>query len=290
MNIVFITAGPIQWASSRMRAYWVAEELRKRGHTVIVAPYSERKLAPAGDAWIWQKSVDIDMVADIDCPHFWDVCDPAWWWQPEVCAEIASVIDGVVASSGALAMDYNEWEPAGTSMAVTIPDCLDFTHFDMRRVHEEVEPVRLIWYGIAANRVALWGAKAMLERLVANSYRIELTIMDDRPDVRFAFSDAFPIYHTQWSLEREVEIISSHDIALLPPYPGPWGRVKSNNKRLTAVACGLPVVSDSYHVLEKLMDAKTRELYVLESLPVMQRAHDIAVAADKWEQLLGVRS
>lgn len=250
MNICFITAGPIEWASSRMRAYWVAEALRERGHNANTLTYHSIKenVLPGGyDILVWQKLVDLETVRKMPhAYHYWDVCDPSWWWQPKECYEIAQRMAGVVASSQALADDFRSflwsdgYHAGGKDYVYTIPDRLKLSHFHTQRQHGDVSPVRFIWFGVAANRVALWGARANLERLVANGHKIELTIFDDRPDVRFAFSDAFPIYHVQWSLDKEVEVLAAHDVALLPPYPGPWGEVKSNNKNLTAWACGLP--------------------------------------------------
>jgi hypothetical protein len=195
------------------------------------------------DAYIWQKYVNVGLVNQLDGRHYWDVCDPSWWWQPNECREIAEGMTAVVASSAALADDFNNWY--GQNKAVTIPDGLKLSHFHTQRQHADVSPVRFIWFGLAANRIALYGAMANLTRLVANGHKIELTIMDDRPDIRFeVVGNHFPVYHVKWELDREVEILSSHDIALLPPYPGPWGEVKSNNKQLTAWACGLPAHTD----------------------------------------------
>lgn len=290
MNICFITAGPIEWASSRMRAYWVAEALRERGHQVFVETLQsvEADGALLTDVLIWQKTVSLEIVKfhqkrGKGQRHYWDVCDPAWWWQPDECREIARHMAGVVASSQALADDFNEWY--GQDKAVCIPDRLKLSHFHTQRQHRNVSPVRLIWFGIAANRVALWGARANLERLVANGHKIELTIFDDRPDVRFAFSDAFPIYHVQWSLDKEVEVLAAHDVALLPPYPGPWGRVKSNNKTITAYMCGIPYTSAfDYLDLEKMVSDEDYRQW--ESENCVKGVVNVAQSAIEWEALL----
>ncbi len=57
-------------------------------------------------------------------------------------------------------------------------------------------------------------------------------------------------------------MLASHDIALLPPIPGPWGNVRSNAKALAAHTCGLPVTSGLNYA----------ELHRLVSSPAM-RAH-----------------
>lgn len=286
MNICFITAGPIEWASSRMRAYWVAEALRERGHEVEVIQYPNNLTNPDNDIYIWQKVANVEAIKVLKptgTRHYWDVCDPSWWWQPDECREIAKYMTAVVASSQALADDFNEWY--GGKLAVCIPDRLKLSHFHTQRQHRDVSPVCFIWFGIAANRVALWGARANLERLVANGHKIELTIFDDRPDVRFHFSDAFPIYHVQWSLEKEVEVLAAHDVALLPPYPGPWGEVKSNNKAMTALACGLPVMAGlSYeNAVSLVTDKRSRQ----ESGDIwIKSTADVIQSAIEWEALL----
>ncbi len=289
MNICFVTAGPIEWASSRMRAYWVAEALRERGHDVgnLEMKYLTEVYDNPGDICIWQKTANLPLIkASPHVRHYWDVCDPSWWWQPNECKEIARHMTAVVASTEALATDFNQWY--GEDLATCIPDRLKLSHFHTQRQHNDVSPVRFIWFGIAANRVALWAAKANMERLVANGYKIELTIFDNRPDLYFQFSDVFPIYHLKWSLEKEVEVLASHDIALLPPYPGPWGEVKSNNKALTAWACGLPMVDG--------LDYRMCDLFAGEMLTRLDGASygerqidklgTVAQSAIEWERLL----
>lgn len=289
MNICFITAGPIEWASSRMRGFWVAEALRERGHDVDVSTLSEFQAYSYPnhyEAYIWQKGVNLEKLKQLDSGrHYWDVCDPAWWWQPNECREITKHMTAVVASSKALADDFNEWH--GEDTAVCIPDRLKLSHFHTQRQHRDVSPVRLIWFGVAVNRIALWAAKANLERLVANGHKIELTIFDNRPDVRFDFSEAFPIYHAKWELSTEVDVLSSHDIALLPPYPGPWGKVKSNNKALTAWACGLPEWDGTdYRVGATLTKCAHRTYRANEGLAYVEAVYPMEQSAIEWEELL----
>ena len=148
--------------------------------------------------------------------------------------------------------------------------------------------MRFIWYGLAVNRVALFYGLVNLERLAANGHKIELTIMDDRPDQSWRVTDYFPIAHVQWRLEQENEIIANHDVAFLPPYPGPWGKVKSNNKTLTAWACGLPALSThEYNDYEVLMDWQCRRNWGV--LGNVELAHvDVRQSAAEWMGLFNV--
>jgi hypothetical protein len=279
MKVCFIAAGPIEWGSSRMRAYWVAEHMQDA--TVIQVG----EALPDADVYIWQKTVNTEQIASMpNARHYWDVCDPSWWWQPEECREIADLMDGIVASSQALADDFNEWYEEET--AVCIPDRLNPDHFPKKRQHQNTDPVRFIWFGVAVNRIALFGAMANMERLVANGHNIELTIMDDRPDIPAQFTNKFPVYHVRWELDKENEILASHDIALLPPYPGAWGKVKSNNKTITAGLCELPVtkgvdykVMQAYMVTEHRKEAAHEYHNLVNGLTVDRSARE-------WEALL----
>lgn len=280
MKPLFISPGPVSVASTRMRAVWVAKHMPGAG----VVPIGELKNfapAPKGshldrerpvnsgelrkitglfdyDAYIFIKTADLELIRafrEQGKRVYWDVCDPAWWFAPQDCREVADLVDGVVASNERLAADFQSWYGPG-KVVLSIPDRLEMDHFPLQRFQEYTDTVRLIWFGGAQNRVALFAALVNLERLVANGYRISLTICDDQPEQQWTITDALTFYYTRWSLAHENEILASHDIALLPPYPGPWGKVKSNNKYLTAWASGL-AVSDGqdYETLESLVSS-----------------------------------
>ncbi len=278
---LFVACGNYTWASARMRCYWPAKYMRN-------AEVVEKRLMPAApnaDTMIWQKLVDYEFIrAYPNRRHYWDVCDPSWWWGPYAAREVADTVTGVVVSSPALRDDFNSWY--GQDKAVCIPDRLDLEHFPVQRQHADTSPVRFIWFGLALNRISIFGQLANLERLVANGHRIELTILDNRPDEPFTVSDMFPIRHKKWDVNTENAVIAAHDIALLPPYPGPWGKVKSNNKQLTAWACGLPTVTDDcYSEVENVVSNRSRR-----ASPAYRFEIDENWTADKsareWEALL----
>lgn len=286
MKTLFITAGPVTWASSRLRAFWPAAYM-----DADVVEFSHRSDIDANgyDAIVFQKAFDLRDVK-IAREHgkrvFMDFCDPVWWFAPEGTREIIQYVDGVVCSNTNLTNDFMEWSQ-GSVPAYTIPDRLEMEAFPARRVQADVTPVRMIWFGLAGNRAGLFSAIANMERLGANGYPIELTVYDERPDQNI--SDAyFSVYHTLWSLDAECEVLSSHDLAVLPPYPGSWGRVKSINRALTAWACGL-AVSDGqdYYALARLVeDWQARKINADAGLALVKREYDVRQSARDWEALL----
>lgn len=289
MKACFFTAGPLTWASSRMRAYWPARHMDS-----VTVPLAEvdsgRVPLPAADTYIFQKlySERVREALPPDALVVWDVCDPAWWFDPEGAKAVLAAVDGVTACTEALADDLRGWDGwEDNKPVIVIPDCVNPAHFPAQAVHSDHEPIRFIWYGIYANRPALYAAQATLDRLAAEGYRIELTIMDERPDIAQVFltSTAYPVYFTRWSLEQENEVIAAHDIALLPPYPGAWGLLKSDNKRLTAGACNVPATSGlHYHHTRRLVESASERQKAAEKLARKAELYRPDYVAYDWEQ------
>lgn len=287
MTVAFVAAGDRTWGSSRMRAWWVAERM---GAECV---RSGEKL-PEADAYVFQKAIDAqtgEKLRRAGKRVWWDVCDPSWWFQPQECADIVQHIDGVVASNEGLLKDFLRWisdvDIDHEIQAHVIPDRLDIGHFPRWRVHHDAHPVRLIWFGVAVNRVALHAAIPTLERLACNGYDFALTILDNEPNRPWRLSERFDTYHLQWTLARENEVLASHDIALLPPYPGKWGQVKSNNKTITAYASGLPVTQGiEYQELEQLLNWRTRQQAGQNGREVAAKHYDVSQSARDWEAIL----
>lgn len=289
MKTLFLTAGDIAWASARLRAYWPARYMQD----AIVMTMNEARMRGSLpediEAIVWQKTADTDVMNAAKAAgvkQYIDICDPTYWFQPKEFATIVSMIDGVVCATRELVNDLAT--STGYRDAIVIPDRLDLAHYPIRRKHEPRDRVRFIWYGLHANRAGLYGSLSFLERLACNGHKIELTICDDRPDQSIKVSDKFPTYYVKWALGQENEIISSHDIALTPRYPGAWGLLKSNNKTLTAWACGLPVDDGSnYETLEALtISHLVRELAATTGYMVLKNNYQAFQSAIDWEKVI----
>jgi hypothetical protein len=260
MKVLFVTPGPIEWATSRFRAHWLQpyfEDSKIMLYEGLMAmdmdvrtPVITEHIQPTHVVWLKQcdpRTVKI-LKKDFGIVSIWDVTDPMWWFSPEPSWEINKAVDGVITSSRGLAEDYGIW--CGRS-ATPIDDHMNLEHYGNPRPPHEGVATKLIWYGHSNNRMTLFGVMTSLSRLIANGYKFSLTIMDDRGDeVKFFHG----VTRLKFDLKREAEILKEHDIAILPPYPGDWGKVKSNNKQLTAYACGLAVTTGlSYTRLRDLV-------------------------------------
>ena len=282
-SATFLTNGPIEWASSRYRGYWIAD-CRPDWHAIHLKGQVE---IPESDYYVIIKEAPLNLIEQLKGMSkriYWDVCDPVHWFSPDAASAMALLVDGIVASNPALAQDISGWSGVPT---VCIPDRLDMEHYDRQRAHTDAEPIRYIWFGAAQNRSALYGAYAILERLKASGYKIELTIMDDRPDMSLHYGPSCPVYMKRWTLQDEVEVLSNHDIALLPKYPGTWGQVKSNNKMLSAWACGLPVDdAEDYRKsldLAAVIDFRHNDSQI--GLDLVRDKYNIEQSAVEWEAI-----
>ena len=286
-RVVFIPAGDLTNAGSRMRAYWPARHLPEAA--VVTWEEIRGGEMPEADAYVFQKLVDVTLMRSLrdgGARVFWDVCDPAWWFNPTDAREAAEVADGVVASSWPLAKDFEEWSGLKAHM---IPDRLDLGHFTHQREQRETRPVRFIWFGSAQNRIALYAAGANLARLRANGHEVALTVFDNEPGTSLPALEAeLPVFYTRWALEREAETLAAHDIALLPRYPGPWGQVKSRNRTFTAWAAGLPVTEGTdYRSLRSLVtDEQRRREEAAEGRGIVRQYYSSEQSAAEWQGLI----
>lgn len=281
-NVLFITPGPIKWASSRLRAHWVAEGIE--GADVIEY---DGMFYPHRDNIVFVKIVNSELAQkyrDCGAKVIWDICDPVHWFSPTEAREMADNVDYITCSNPGLQADFYEWY--GKPRPILIPDRMRLDRYPIQRIHKPTNHIRFIWCGVIQNRFSLLGAMANLDRLKANGVDFSLTIFDDKPGE--TWKAKFPIYHTGFEVDKENEVMASHDIALLPPYPGAWGRVKSNNKHLTAWACGLPVTDgENYAQLYELATRATvREISAQAGMDTLTKHYTIDKSVDQWKGLL----
>lgn len=287
-SICFLTNGDMNWASSRLRCYWPAQYLPG---SIAQQWHPGGEIPPGYRMYVWLKVADLagmQLVRDAGALNVLDVCDPLWWWKPELCRQMDALADAVVSATSASAVDYADFCGRDTRTMTIIPDRLELSAYPIRRgTHVAADPMRFIWYGMAQNRIALFAALANLERLAANGINIELTILDNAPEQRAEWSDMFPIAHVRWTLENENRVIANHDIALIPPYPGPWGVLKTNNRRLVAWACGLPYTKgiDYRETFDLATSAAERNRFASMGRDALEGSFDVKQSAGQWAEL-----
>lgn len=286
---VFITAGTIDVASSRYRAFWPAQHIQ--GSAVYPIQHVSQSGLPISKdtkAVVFQKFANADMMKfchDSGIKVIWDVCDPSWWFQPRECETLLKYADIVTGSSKALLDDLmGQYQYDGSH--AFIPDAFDRKHYreagDYHR-HPAAGLLRFVWYGHENNRFTLLPYIPELERL-ANIYDVDvtLTIVDSRPNDNWA-SNYINIEHQRWTLDTEVAVVASHDLAFLPDYPGRWGKLKSDNRAIHAGYCGRHVYIPGR--TDMALDALVQFDPTFIDKDILKQ-HDAEVVAKQWKAVL----
>ena len=173
--------------------------------------------------------------------------------------------------------------------ALTIPDrMLPGFHPNIVQ-HGPRERTVLVWYGDGGNRIALEGYLPLLGYL-AHHLPIELRIIDNMPGVRIVAEDSerLPIVHVPWTLETFHAQLLGCDIAYLPPYPGPWGMLKSNNRQVTALWAGLPVVDgmDVGAMAALIENPALRQEVAAQGRVIAERDYDVHSSVEALKALI----
>jgi hypothetical protein len=289
MRALFLAQGPLEWASSRYRAWWVAAAADWADCVQIDA--LERVWLPDYDAVVFPKWCDAEARSLAGEAHrrgqvvVWDLCDPIWWLRPVEARRFLPLVDHIVVSSTGLA------EAVDAELgrrATVIPDRMDPAFHPTVKAHRDTARPVLLWYGQAWNRVpSLSGALLTLHRLAAEGLAFRLRVLDDG-DPAGVFVEGLDIEYHRWRLESFHDELLAADVALCPPYPGPWGRMKSENREVTAWWAGLPVADgdDPAHLARLLTDVEMRADIGRHNRRAAEAYYDVAQSAEAWARLL----
>ena len=267
-NVLFIAFGDRRTASSRIRAWQVVDAWGTGAHclqwngsmpdcssydVVVVQKLHAKYNHNWCETFISQLS---ELHRQGKC-LIWDLCDAIWWWRPEAeFRQFASSFDAIVVSNDGLQETLLEDLGYGSTL---IRDRLPFQH--RIKQHGPMAVPRLVWYGYASNRAMnLNGVLFVLDRLLRNNVPFIFRVIDDGTPhtTKNPALDAC-IEHVPWELATVEDLILECDIALVPPYPGLWGRVKETDHRrghkaATAAWLGLPVCDgEHYQYLKRLL-------------------------------------
>lgn len=289
---LFVAQGPIEWSSSRYRAWWLAK-YADWANCKLLSEIAKSDFENY-EVVVWPKPCAHDQrMAVAKFKHagarvIWDICDPMWWLAPTDTSAMLALVDDVVVSSDGLARDL---DAALGVEAHVINDrmCADF-HPAPKEYKDAIAPV-LIWYGWGWNRVASLSAAALgLQSLVARGVRFNLRVLDDGPPGGVGFDGIDTQYH-KWRIGTFHEELISADVALCPGYAGPWGRMKSNNKEVSAWWAGLPVarldtINDVECAVRLLTDVGERAQEGAANRAVAEREYDVQTSVYEWEQII----
>ncbi|HEY5987271.1 MAG TPA: hypothetical protein VIV12_12990 [Streptosporangiaceae bacterium] len=288
-DIAILCNGSETWASSRLRGYWLQ----------AAAPLVFRAYGPGDsvshvpeETVVFQKrfkAPDLERAARYKAEGrrvIFDLTDPMWWWFPAEVEAMFRLADAVTTSNPGLTEAVRQSGKA--ARVLTIPDRMLGSFHPTPVQHGPRERAVLVWYGDGGNRIALDGYLPLLGYL-AHFRPLELRLIDQIPGVKVVEEDSphLRITHIPWALETFHAQLLAADIAYTPPYPGPWGLLKSNNREVTAWWAGLPTASglDLGELVELLDHPDLRAQIGAENRQRAEQHWDIQQSVADWQAL-----
>lgn len=171
-----------------------------------------------------------------------DLCDAVWKHQPDFLTLIEPV-DAVIVSTQGL---KEELRKITNKKIFVIDDGHDLDYYKTRRVnYHDTKAKEAVWFGYAQNAHCI---VPYIRTLRENG--IKLKVISQCPLPPLDRADKF----VKWDVDTCIEEISKSDFALLPKN----GKLKSNNKEITAYLSGIPVARNEEDI-KRLVNPKERK-------------------------------
>lgn len=221
LRFIFETFGERNAGSSRLRAWKLADEVRRRGYTVWIGDHPAR--ASEEDVWVFQKRRNVKLLQrakDGMATVVFDFDDNYLLGSVGTRTEIMAFMneaDLVTVGSQRL------WEEAS-------------------RLHERVwlfeNPLDVedesVCRGVRGwqERIVWFGNRTNLPALESLSLPLEITTITNGGDI-------------EWDLNSIDEVLCGFDLALIPMERSEWRESKNANRLLKCIALGLPAVASA---------------------------------------------
>jgi len=242
MRIAIFPGGDEDRASSRIRAFILAKALRDAGHDARLGD------ATAAEVLLIQKRASartIQIATDArrnGALILYDADDlgTALWWfvAPRTLHRLLPLVDLVTTDTkphaDALRHDL------GFDRVEVVPDAVDYYATAPARPTPAPEtPLRIIWFGDASN----FGLFTRYTSTLAAVPRSEVIVVTN-PDAIEALAPRFPkITFLAWSRETFPGILQRAALAILTHDGTELDRAKSNNRMITSITWGVPVIA-----------------------------------------------
>ncbi|MEM1552342.1 MAG: glycosyltransferase family 4 protein [Candidatus Bathyarchaeia archaeon] len=292
LKVAFLTRYDFSRASSRVRVYDYLPYLQKMGWQCRVLPFPKHlsfvtkmrylgqslQLARWADVVVLQKLVlqerFIWLLKNINKRVVFDF-DDALYAPPDIYSQdklvrarykiatkrlhyIFQKACLVIAGSNYLASYAKQFNP----VVYTLPSSVDISRYTKKTISEKDDPVVLGWIGSPENLTDFHQIQGALRKAFQQlSGKATLKVVSSQPLVL----QNVPVCFESWSLNREVELLHSFDIGLMPLNDTERSRGRCGFKAVQYMAVGLPVLASSIGAaVEVIVHGKTGFLLATE--------------------------
>jgi glycosyl transferase family 1 len=266
-------------ASVRLRCLNPLRELQSRGYPVeLFDPAAARDYSAVVYSKLYDarshreatalREAGVRIVLDMCDNHFYNPSGlPLLQRAGEDLRRMMEVAHEFVASTHAMAEVLQEESPLPRPITVigdAIEDeiidrgsCVSATWHRWRldqlraRLDRVAGASHLVWFGVHGGPSGEHGLGDLAKRrdtlmTVAEEFPLTLTVISNsRRAFRRLFADwRLPVFYLDWHPATFHNALRAHQVAVIPIGVNPFTRCKSNNRVVTALACGLGVVAD----------------------------------------------
>lgn len=247
------------FASTRIRLYYPNDSINKY--------YDEKYVSTIGfdinsDILIIQKRIDtqtLTYVKAFDGFVIFDFDDPVH--NNPLFKEMMENVD--VVTTDTLGRKEHFDSLGCDKLCFVIEDCLDYGIVDILDTPNVSN--KLSWFGNYPNVQSIqW----MIPHISSSNYELNLIT-----DVRYINVNP-PIYKTPWSLDTFVDELRKSNVCVLS-HLGSDSGVKSNNKMIASIACGVPTIVNASRSYEELAKEFNLDYAIVNDIDSIKNALDI---------------
>lgn len=273
MNIAFCTMEQFDnrernsVGSSRIRARWLWEIWKEVYPKDNVDQYT---IGEKYDVMIFQKVYWKQMLKAFEGKKIIDLCDPDWLEGKDVM-EYISMCDYCTTSTQNLADYISKFVKTPIKY---IPDRVKLSEHIPRGKHVG-KARKICWFGYSTNQHYLYPTLEILR-----DYGISLHVISNQSYTPpMGYTGLIEIVNHSYAYPSCHDLVKDCDLYLSPERQDERGKFKSNNKELTAMALGVPVVRVPEDI-ERLKDADARNA---------QMDADLIDIKENWDCKLSVK-
>lgn len=150
------------------------------------------------------------------------------------------------------------------------------------------KPISLVWFGYRQNSELL---KPIMKTIYDGGYSLTVISNDDPVAWRWLppgksekfKKDRYTFKGFKW--ETVYDIISQHDLCILPKGGRPQDVFKSENRTIQSILCGVPVASDAEE-FDKLQDPDEHNKVIKTLRPKYLEEYDVINSVKEYQELI----